>query len=207
MSEAADSIKETVRSRVIEWGRGRIFFAQDFAYLDAPENVRQALCALTNEGYIHRLARGIYCFPRMVGENSMKTILPTNDTIAEAVAQKARIRIVPEGQQAAYLTGLTSVQLSKYTWLTDGAPRKISLGKQGTIIFEHTSEMRIFSFENETIQLLSLAIRALGLENIGEFEKHIIKNKLAPIPEKVIQKELNLCPAWVQDVIISAREG
>lgn len=181
-------------------GRGKIFFAQDFTMFGTSESVRQALCLLTDDRIITRLARGVYCFPKVVGEYSMQTIYPSKEEIAEAIADKSHVRIVPYGDQAAYLMGFTGLQIGRYTYLTDGAPRRIGQ-RGGDIVFLHTSEMRIFSFKNRTMQLLSLAIRSVGKKGITPEIRECIKERISKVPRQELEHDIKLCPVWVADLL------
>lgn len=197
-----DGVENILRVKIARFERGKIFFAQDFTTIGSPESVRLALSLLTNERFIVRLARGVYCYPKIVGEYGIRTILPDPETIAYAIAQKNRVRIVPYGEQAAYLLGFTTLQMGKHTYLTDGAPRRIGLGRQGVITFRHTSEMRIFSFLNKKMQMLSLALRMLTPENITPEIKALAAEHLMTIPQEEIQHDIKLCPVWVAELLM-----
>ena len=199
-----DGINNEILADLARKGRGRIFFAQEYYDRWPAGTVRYTLAAMAQEGSIARLARGVFCFPRL-SEFGMKMILPDAEAIAEAVADKSRVRIVPFGDQAAYLVGLTAFQLSKTTYLTDGAPRIIHLSNGRTIEFRHTSEMRIFVFRNRKMQLLSNGIRALGKDNIGISEREAIKWHLAGVPAEEFNADLTLCPEWVRDLLLDLR--
>jgi len=199
MEQQEYSTEKAIRDQIISWGRGKIFFANDFTMFCTPENVRQALCVLTSEHFIERLARGIYCFPRLVGEYSIQTLYPDTETIAQAVADRSKIRIIPYGDQAAYLVGFTTLQMGRYTYLTDGAPRTIK-ANYTTIIFHHTSEMRIFSFRNRTMQLLSLAIRAVGKEGYTPQMAAIAAEHITNVPREDFEHDVKLCPGWVSEL-------
>lgn len=199
-----DDIRTEILQRLAGEGRGRIFFAQEFYDLWPESSVRYTLSEMAKDGDIARLARGVFCYPQL-SEHGMKMLLPGTDTIAEAIAAKTRVRIVPYGDQAAYLVGLTSVQFSSSTYLTDGAPRKIHLSNGRSIEFRHTSEMRIFAFCNRKMQLLSNAVRALGKENIGLREKEALKWHLDSVPPKEFKKDLMLCPEWVRDILLNLK--
>ena len=195
-----EGIQKQIYDQLLVWGRGKIFFAQDFTMLGTPESVRQALVALNEDRIIVRLARGVYCFPKIEGEYNIRTILPTTESIAEAIAEKSRCRIVPYGDQAAFLVGFTGLQMGKYTYLTDGAPRVIRTNNT-TITFRHTSEMRIFSFKNRTMQLLSLGIRAIGKEGYTPNIAAIVREHIEKVPQEDLEHDLKLCPGWVADLI------
>lgn len=197
-------IEDQIIDRLGKQGRGQIFFAQEFYDLWPESSVRFALSNLNADGRIARLARGVFCFPEL-SEYGMKMILPDIDTIAHSIADKTKVRIVPYGDQAAYLVGLTSVQFSSSTYLTDGAPRKIHLANGRTIEFRHTSEMRIFAFTSRKMQLMSNAMRALGRANIRVEEKEALKWHLDSVPLKDFEVDINLCPEWVRDILLDLK--
>ena len=199
-----DGIDMAILRLLAEKGRGRIFFAQEY-YDRWPEStVRFSLGVLAEKGQIVRLARGVFCYPNL-SEHGMKMLLPDPDDIAKAIAEKTRVRIVPVGDQAACLVGLTGLSFNRYTYLTDGAPRKINLANGRRIEFRHTSEMRIFAFTNRKMMLISNAIRAIGRENIKEGEREVLKWQLDSIPATDFEKDLFLCPEWVRDILLDLK--
>ncbi len=199
-----DGIDMAILRLLAEKGRGRIFFAQEY-YDRWPEStVRFSLGVLAEKGQIVRLARGVFCYPNL-SEHGMKMLLPDPDDIAKAIAEKTRVRIVPVGDQAACLVGLTGLSFNRYTYLTDGAPRKINLANGRRIEFRHTSEMRIFAFTNRKMMLISNAIRAIGRENIKEGEREVLKWQLDSIPAADFEKDIMLCPEWVRDMLLDLK--
>ena len=198
------TIDEEIFEELSRKGRGRIFFAQEFYDSYADSSVRFALGNLARDGKIARLARGVFCFPELT-EHGMRMILPDADTIAHAVAEKTCVRIVPSGDQAAYMVGLTGLSLSRTTYLTDGAPRTMRLANGRTIEFVHTSEMRIFAFSNRKMQLVSAAVRAIGRENIRIEERETIKWQLDSVPPEDFAHDINLCPGWVRNMLYDLR--
>lgn len=193
---------DILRKTITEWDRGRIFFIDDFAAVESQWSVRFGLSQMAKEGIILRLARGIYCYPRIAGEHAPKFIVPNEETIAYAVAAKEHARIIPYGDQAAYRLGLTGIRLSDMKFLTDGAPRRICLSNGKKIFFNHTSEVKIFDFCNEYMQMVSSAIRVLGTEMIGEEERRIVRDTLRKVPEREFMKDIHIPPAWVQEIML-----
>lgn len=198
--------EKSVRERIASWERGRIFFIDDFSDMESQGSVRIALMRLVSESMIVRLARGIYCYPGISNGYAPKIVLPTEEAIAMALAEKERIRIIPYGDQAAYQLDLTGLRISDLKYLTDGAPRKINLAKGRKIYFNHTSEVKIFDYRNRDMQLISAAIRALGPEGIGPEEKRKIRIRLANVPENEYLGDISIPPAWVQEIIREIRE-
>lgn len=197
------TIEADMRTMIRGWGRGRIFFLDDFACLCDPVSVRQFICGMVEEGFVIRLARGIYCYPRLAeGEYSSRMLLPDAETIAYALAAKENVRIIPYGDQAALKLGLTTITVSNQKYLTDGSPRVINLSADNKIYFNHTSEVKMFAFRNETMQLLSSAIRAFGKEYFEDEEKkRAIRAILKGVPEDEFNRDITLPPAWVGKII------
>ena len=186
------------------WERGRFVFTDDFASLESQGSVRIGLCQIVKDGVLHRIARGIYYYAGITGDINVKTsfVMPSEETIAYAVAERERIRIIPYGDQAAKKLGITGMSISMLKYLTDGAPRVINLAKGRKIYFNHTSEVKMFDFCNETMQMISSAIRALGADMIGEREKQILQEAIRKVPDKEFEKDITIPPAWVQAIML-----
>lgn len=193
-----------MRRMLSSWERGRFVFTDDFASLESQGSVRIGLCQLVKDGVLHRIARGIYYYAGITGDINVKTsfVMPSEETIAYAVAERERIRIIPYGDQAARKLGITGMSISSLKYLTDGAPKVINLAKGRKIYFNHTSEVKMFDFCNETMQMISSAIRALGADMIGEREKQILQEAIRKVPEKEFEKDITIPPAWVQAIML-----
>ena len=194
-------VQKLVLEKIRQMDRGTIFFIDDFIELGSSGAVRIALMELKKQGIILRLARGIYCYPQISSEYS-GYITPTPETIADTLAKKERVRIIPYGDNAAYKLGLTGLQVSNLKYLTDGASRIINLSSGKKIIFNHTSEVKIFDFCNETMQMISAAIRTLTEECLDGEKKRIIHKHLRTVPEDEFLKDITIPPAWVGKIIL-----
>ena len=198
-----ETIESRMRSMIMEWGRGRIFFLDDFSVLNDPLSVRQFICGMVDEGFVYRLARGIYCYPKISeGEYGNHYITPDAETIAYALARKENTRIIPYGDQAAYKLGLTSMMISMQKYLTDGSPRTIHLSATKKIYFNHTSEVKMFAFCNEKMQMLSSTLRALGDDYFDDPERRRkVREILKEVPQDEFERDITLPPAWVGKII------
>ncbi len=192
-----------MREKIQGWGRGRIFFLSDFASLESPISVRKFISEMAEDGFVVRLARGIYCYPRLDGDGfATRRILPDAEEIAYALAAKENIRILPYGDESAYKLGLTTMRVGMLKFRTDGSPRVINLSHGRKIYFNHTSEMKMFAYCNETMRLVAAAIRDLGEEYICTPEKErILRSHLRQVPESDYKKDIVLPPAWVREII------
>ena len=185
-----DGVTQKMREMIRGWDRGRIFFLDDFATLESPGAVRFALLGMVKEGFIIRLARGVYCYPEISGEFAMKRIIPSDERIAHCIAEKEKVRIIPYGDQAAYKLGLTTMRISDLKYLTDGAPRKINLSATRKIYFNHTDEVKMFGYRNETMQDIASAIRFLTEEMIDGERKRVIHKHLRTVPEEDFRHDI-----------------
>lgn len=196
-----DGVTQQMRDIIRGWDRGRIFFLDDFATLESPGAVRFALLDMVKEGFVIRLARGVYCYPEISDEFGMKRIIPSDERIAYCIAEKEKVRIIPYGDQAAYKLGLTTMRISDLKYLTDGAPRKINLSATKKIYFNHTDEVKMFGYRNETMQDIASAIRFLTEEMIDGERKRVIHKHLRTIPEEDFRHDITIPPAWVGKII------
>lgn len=201
------STTDILKQEIGGWERGRIFFIDDFPTYESQWGVRFGLSTLAQEGFIVRLARGIYCYPRIVGEFGPRMVLPEPETIAYALAARERVRIIPYGDQAAYEIGLTSLRVSDLKYLTDGAPRTINLAAGRKIYFNHTSEVKMFDFCNRDMLRICSAIRALGADMIGDEQRRKIREVLRNVTEKDYRKDIGIPPAWVKEIIADIWEN
>ena len=199
-------VQQLVWEKIRKMERGSIFFIDDFIEIGSLGSVRLALMELKKQGLIVRPARGIYCYPRISGDYS-GIITPSPESIAEALAAKERVRIVPYGDNAACKLGLTGMQVSNLRYLTDGASRTINLASGKKIFFNHTSEVKIFDFCNETMQMISAAIRMLTEESLNPEKIRIIHKHLRTVPEDEFSKDISIPPAWVGKIILDIWNG
>ncbi len=194
-------VTERMRERIRSWERGRIFFCDEFADLESPQAVRFALMTLVNENLIVRLARGVYCRPELEGEYGTRMILPSPETIAETVAAREKVRIIPYGDIAARELGLSGMVISDLKYLTDGTDRRICLSKGRKIYFNHTDEVKVFGYRNETMRKTAFAVRFLGEDGIDAEKRRIIHGHLRTVPEEDFKRDILIPPAWVGKII------
>jgi len=133
----------------------------------------------------------------------MKPVLPSPEEIAYTLAAKERIKIIPYGDQAALTLGLTPFRLSEHKYLTDGTPRVIKLAGGKRIYFNHTSEVKMFAYRNETMQLMSSAVRALWEDYLEKDEEKVRKMRkiMHTVSEEDFRTDIVLPPAWVGEIL------
>lgn len=117
-------IEKTIKSKP----RGSLIFPGDFSERGSAESVRKALQTLKDKGVIRSVTQGIYVRPKIseyIGE-----VMPSAEEVAQAIAKRDKMRIVPTGSYALHALGLSTQIPLKLVFLTDGAARTIKVGKR-----------------------------------------------------------------------------
>lgn len=194
------SIDDQVEQIVNKYKKGDIFFSEDFKLLNSAGAVKVALHRLVNRGDIKRLARGIFTKPKynkLVGE-----MLPTTETIAQAIAKRDRARILPTGSYAMYVLGLTTQIPLKLVYITDGSPRTIKIGKR-TIQFKKTTPKNL-ALKGEISKLVVQALKEIGNSKVTRDEFDKIKDLLKKEDRKILQHDIALVPQWIAEIMNSS---
>ena len=191
------SIDDKIYNRVQKCGRGLIFSANDFANIGEPKSVLKALERMTNSGVIIRVARGIYCYPKIDKVLGLGTLYPTFEEIAQYIAKRDKARIVPTGSYALNVLGLSTQVPANIVYLTDGSPRKIMLKSGRGIKFIKTAPKNL-AFKNRLAMLLTFALKEIGERNVTEEQKQHIANLLKNEDKTAIEKDFSLMPNWIQ---------
>ncbi|MEQ3031702.1 DUF6088 family protein [Alistipes indistinctus] len=181
---------------------GTLFFPDDFASIGSSDAVRAALVRLCRSGILLRVAQGIYFSPKVDTKWGSGTIPPSIEEIAEGIAKRDKVRIVPTGVYALNLLGLSTQIPGNVVFVTDGSGRKINIGPGKGILFKHTSEMRIFAYRSQVMSLIVMALREIGENNVTDQHLSIIKQHLSTISQEDFQKDIQLAPIWVRKMLL-----
>ena len=199
------SIDDKIITKISKCGRGTIFSPTDFTTLGEPKSVLKALERLTNSGKIIRIARGIYCFPKIDKTLGLGVIYPSFEEIAQSIAKRDKARIVPTGLYALNRLGLSTQVPMNIIYLTDGSARKIKINNDRSIQFKHTAPKHL-AFRNELAMLIVFALKELSRERVTKEHLEKIKNILQKEPKEKILVDAKLMPAWIRSIIIKAYE-
>ena len=155
------SIEDQIFKKIKDNKRGKIFFPASFSILGSEAAIHQALKRLTEKGVLHRIAHGIYLYPKTDPE--LGILHPSIDEVAKAIAKRDKARIIPNGAQALNILGLSTQVPMKAVYLTDGAQRDVTIGNQ-SIKFMKTSP-RNLATKGEISGLVIQALREVGKDN------------------------------------------
>ncbi len=187
----------TILNRIYGMGRGTVVVPSRFLDLGSREAVHLALHRLAKKGTIRRLARGLYDYPRQ--DPKLGTLFPSVDAVAKAIKGRDVVRVQPAGSYAANLLGLSDQVPLKVVFLTEGASRKIQLGKQ-QIIFKRTTP-RNMATAGKISGLVIQALRHLGQRHVDDTVISKLRRRLGADDKKQLLKDIQYAPSWIVAVM------
>ena len=194
------NIEIQVLTKIKKAQRGSLFFMEDFLRFGNAKAIAKALERLVQKDEITRVARGVYA--RLEVDPLIGPIKPGLENIAKAIAKRDKARIVPTGVMAMHLLGLSTQIPMNIVYLTDGAARKVKVGK-GSVLFKRTTPKNLAAIG----KISSLAIQALktiGKDNITEEEKALIIRQLQKEELSRLEHDIRLAPEWIRKILREA---
>jgi hypothetical protein len=179
--------------RIRARGRGAVFVPADFLDLGSRRAVDLVLHRLSRRGVIRRIARGLYDYP--ITDPSLGILAPSIEAVAQALARKDQLRLQPAGPYAANLLRLSEQVPVKAVFLTDGASRRIKIGKQ-EIILKRTTP-RHMAAAGRTSGLVIQALRYLGRANVSHERVEHLRSALKERDRRTLLEDLRFAPAWM----------
>ncbi len=189
-----------IAKRIYLANEGQILFNSDFSDINDNEKVvSRALSAEERKGNIVRLANGIYLRPK---NTRFGIVYPSIDEMVMAIAQRDKVQVQPSGVTALNKLGLSTQVPTKYTYLTSGSGRVLTLGNR-TVELKR-SVPKNFAYKTVLAALLVQALRTLGQKNIGNQELSIIRKLVDKEKHKdLFIQDLSLMPAWMRKLIMN----
>lgn len=190
---------EQVKKRVQDAKDGSVFIPSDF--FDIAESVKINMCLdrLQETGDLQRVMRGIYVKPRF-SELLNKDIPPRTDDVAKAIARNYGWTIVPCGDTALNMLGLSTQVPAVRLYVSDG-PYKSYEADGMTLKFKHTdnkNELKSISYKSA---LVVQALKALGKGNVTDKELRGISKLLSEEEKTKMLDEAKRVTAWVYELI------
>jgi hypothetical protein len=202
MGKHAQSVDTQVLQRAKARKDGWVFTARDFLDLGSRVAVDLALSRHARNGSMRKIARGLYDIPR--NDAQLGQLAPSVDAIAKAIQTRDSIRLQPSGAYAANLLGLSDQVPMKVVFLTDGAPRKIQVGKL-QIILKRTTP-RNMAMAGEVSGLVVQALRHLGQRGAGAREIAMLRRRLTASDKQRLLKDARFAPAWIARIMRDVAE-
>ena len=189
---------EQIFSRIESMTKGEVFIISDFSDLADEATVRKALSRLEEDGKIRRIMRGVYENPKFndfLGEY----VKPHPDKIAKALARNYGWTIVPCGDTALNMLGLSTQVPAVWLYVSDGNYREYTCGNF-VIQFKRTTNKEISKISFKTALVIQ-AIKALGKDKITSDVIEKIRSLTTDKEKEQMFVEAKYATAWIYDVI------
>ena len=193
------SIHSQLEDKILSLKKGAIVFVSDFAEFGTSENVKKVLLRLEKKQLLVRLAHGIYLYPKI--DKELGILYPSTESIAEAIAKRDKIRIIPTSIYALQQLGISTQIPMNVIYLTDGAPRKIKVGKR-TITFKKTAPKNL-AIKNKVLSNIVQGLKELGKEHITDEVKQKVNHAVEKVPVEILKQEILNAPVWVRNEVLS----
>jgi hypothetical protein len=176
------------------------FILADFYDLTSRANVRRIVTRLERSGFISRIARGIY-FKTEYSKFLKEYIKPSPDAVAKAIARNFGWNIIPCGNTALNMLGLSTQVPAVYSYASNGNYKSFSLINSKTKIhFKHIPNKEIINLSEKTALLIQ-AIKAYGKNNINQDFTDRLRIALSQKEIKKIKKETQYTTSWIHEYI------
>ena len=192
-----NSVQTIVNRSLSKASAGSILAPADFRGQGSQAAIKMALSRAVREGKVKRLAHGIYFVPMI--DPLLGELIPSAEGVAAQLAEKEKVRIRPTGAFALHKLGLTTQVPTRLSYLTDGHPRKFTIGK-ATVEFKATTPKKM-ALQGEISGPLILALEELKGDKLDpETEKKVITLLHLEKPDLLLQ-DLRLATGKVYDYL------
>ena len=183
---------------------GSVFTTVDFADVIENSRVGVILSRLEEDGVIRRVMRGIYDKP-VYNDFLKEYIAPSPSLVAEALARNFGWTIVPCGDTALNILGLSTQVPAAWSYVSDGTYKEYTYDNT-TIKFKRTTNKEISKLSYKTA-LIVQALKALGKDNIDDTIINKLKNDLTAEEKTTALLEAKAATSWIYEYIKQICKG
>lgn len=189
-------IKNSVLKKIESSDPHSIFFISDFADSGSPETIRKIFFHATMDGLLERISQGIYVKPK---ESRFGRVPVALESIAQKIADRDKCVILPTGNTAANLIGLSTQIPMNLSYITTGSTRTINIGNR-RLNFRHASPKN-FAHKGKTVPILIQGLREIGEKNMTDQHFTAIRNFIEKSADPYLKEDILLAPQWIQRII------
>jgi hypothetical protein len=196
MSNKLQSIDKSILRTLRSQRSAAVISPRHFDKLGSPTAVRQALSRLAKAGKVRRVRRGLYDLPRthpVMGQ-------PVPDTMAavRTLMEGSHAQWQASGAYAANLLGLSEQVPAKIVILTNGVPRRVSLGKV-TLIFRRAAPRNLLG-AGDPVGLVIQALRFIGKNAVSSEIVQRLRKQLDKDTKADLKSLTPKLPAWMHTI-------
>lgn len=189
---------QEIKQRICSSENGSVFIPSDFFDITDAVKVNVCLSRLVKENTIRRILRGVYEFPEY-NDFLQEFIATSPDKIAHALARNYGWTIVPCGDTALNLLGLSTQVPAVWSYVSDGTYKDYEFDKI-SIKFKRTTNKEISKIAYKTALIIQ-ALKALGKSKINNSVIERISSGLNSDEKKNILTDAKYATAWVYETI------
>lgn len=190
-------IVDDIDNQIRQSEAGTLFFVSDFSTTGNDVFISRLLSDFTEKGRLCRLAKGIYYKPI---KTRYGILYPDVEDLVKAIARRDNAQMLPTGETAQNMLGLSTQIPMNYVYLTSGSARKIVVGSR-TVTFKRCVPKN-FAAKNEFLAVLIQAIKSIGEKRMTEQHKAVIKGLLKKnLPIDTFEHDLKVAPIWARKII------
>jgi len=177
---------------------GSVFVASDFTDIASKKTASMGLLRLEEDGLIKRVLRGVYFKPEY-NEFLAEYVAPNPDDVANALARNYGWTIVPCGDTALNMLGLSTQVPAVWSYVSDGPYKEYSY--DNTIIkLNHTNNKDISKCSYKTAIVIQ-ALKAIGKENIDDATLNKLSETLTEKEKRLMLTESKAATSWIYEYI------
>lgn len=201
---SVSSSANIIKTRIMNSPDGSVFSTVDFADVIENSRVGVILSRLEEDGVIRRVMRGIYDKP-VYNDFLKEYIAPSPSLVAEALARNFGWTIVPCGDTALNILGLSTQVPAAWSYVSDGTYKEYTYDNT-TIKFKRTTNKEISKLSYKTA-LIVQALKALGKDNIDDTIINKLKNDLTVEEKATALLEAKAATSWIYEFIKQICKG
>ena len=187
-----------IRDRINQSEIGTVYVAIDFVDISDKTNVNAYLARLVDEGLIRRVLRGVYDKPEY-NDFLEEYVAPSPDKVANALARNFGWSIVPCGDTALNLLGLSTQVPAAWVYVSDGTYKEYAYDNT-TIQFKKTTNKEVSKLSYKTA-LTVQALKALGKDKIDDTVISRLSKLLTAKEKKTMLEEAKAATSWIYEYI------
>lgn len=187
-----------IKTRILSAKSDAVFVATDFADITDKKTASVGLSRLESEGIIRRVLRGVYDKPEY-NEFLKEYVAPIPDNVAHAIARNYGWTIVPCGDTALNLLGLSTQVPATWVYVSDGTYKEYTYDKT-TIQFKRTTNKEVSKLSYKTALTIQ-ALKALGKDKIDDTVLARLRKLLTDGEKQTMLLEAKTATSWIYEYI------
>lgn len=177
---------------------GTVFVSADFTDITDKKTVNVIFERIASGGQLRRIMRGVYDKP-LYNDFLDEYLVPSPDLVANALARNYGWSVVPCGDTALNLLGLSTQVPAAWTYVSDGPYKEYSF-ENTTLKFKRITNKEISKLSYKSA-LVVQALKALGKENVTGHILQKLKTDLTADEKNKLLNETKSVTSWIYEYI------